>query len=63
MRNIKKNKPIKKCPLLDENCLKAGCEIYNEMLDRCDISLVAYNLYLFTAVMKSKLDDTTDPEN
>ena len=45
-------KKVKLCPLLNQNCLKKGCEIYNKMLDRCDISLVAYNLYLLTIAMK-----------
>ena len=49
-------KKVKLCPLLNQNCLKKGCEIYNEMLDRCDISLVAYNLYLLTITMKEKLE-------
>ena len=49
-------KKAKLCPLLNQNCLKKGCEIYNEMLDRCDISLVAYNLYQLAIAMKEKLE-------
>ena len=59
MRN---NNKIKKCPFYDENCLKVGCEIYNEMLDRCDISLIAYNAYLLSAVMKANLENATKPD-
>jgi len=49
-------KKIKICPILNKNCLKKGCEIYNEMLGRCDLSLIAYNLYLLATAMKKKLD-------
>jgi hypothetical protein len=57
------NKPEveKTCPLLDEKCLKAGCEIYNEMLNRCEIGLTAYNLYLLADVMKRQLGATSEP--
>jgi hypothetical protein len=34
-----------KCPFLDENCLKKNCELYNTVLDRCELSLLNYNLY------------------
>ena len=62
MRNSNIAKKIKKCPFFDENCLKDGCEIYNEMLDQCDISLVAYNLFLLTTAMKSNLEKATEPD-
>ena len=40
----KTRKPNRLCPFFDKECLKQSCEIYNETLDRCDISLTAYNL-------------------
>jgi len=49
------NKP-KICPLLDENCIQNGCAIYNEMLERCEISLLAYNLFLLAPATKQNLD-------
>ena len=55
MRKKLTNKP-KICPLLDENCIQNGCTIYNEMLERCEISLLAYNLFLVATVTKQKLD-------
>ena len=58
----KKPEVVKTCPLLDEKCLKTGCEIYNEMLNRCDISLTAYNLYLLSTVMKQNLEAEDKPE-
>ena len=51
----KKQNQTKLCPLLDRDCLKQACEIYNETLDRCDISLVAYNLYKLSEVEKQRL--------
>ena len=53
----KEKKEIKLCPLLDRECLKQGCEIYNETLDRCDVSLIAYNLYRLSEVEKQRLGD------
>ena len=44
------------CPFLDENCLKLKCEIYNTVLDRCEIGLLGYNLYQLTTVMKQQLE-------
>ena len=44
------------CPFLEENCLKLKCEIYNTVLDRCEIGLLGYNLYQLTTVMKQQLE-------
>ncbi len=62
MRKIPKKAKPKNCPFIDGNCLKKGCEIYSEMLNRCEISLVAYNLYLLTTVMQENLEDDTEEE-
>lgn len=51
----------KTCPLLDDKCLKSGCEIYNERLDRCEIGLTAYNLYLLADVLKHQLEAKDRP--
>ena len=59
----KKNKVIHKeklCPFLDQNCVKTQCEIYNERLDRCDISLIAYNLYRLSEVEKQRLESDSE---
>ena len=58
------NKPEveKTCPLLDGKCIQGDCEIYNEMLNRCEIGLTAYNLYLLAAVMKQNLEAEDKPE-
>ena len=56
-RKNSQKETLKTCPLLDEKCLKAECEIYNKLLDRCEIGLIAYNLYQLTDVMKQQLDE------
>lgn len=44
------------CPFHNEACRKQGCEIYNEKLDRCDIGLLAYNLYVLAAVLQQNFE-------
>jgi hypothetical protein len=44
------------CPFRNEACQKQGCEIYNERLDRCEIGLVAYNLYLLAEAIHQNLE-------
>ena len=56
-----KAQETKNCPLLDKKCLKSGCEIYNERLDRCEIGLTAYNLYLLADVLKRQLEAKDRP--
>lgn len=52
-----KAKETKTCPILDGKCLKTGCEIYNERLDRCEIGLIAYNLYVLANALKLEAKD------
>ena len=40
------------CPLADQNCLKEGCALYNELLTNCEISVLSYNLYRFGNELK-----------
>jgi len=56
MRKKQSNKKTTLCPFLEENCLKLKCEIYNTVLDRCEIGLLGYNLYQLTNVMKQQLE-------
>jgi len=42
MRRAKKEKY---CPILDRTCLQTDCAIYNAMLNNCEISILAFNLY------------------
>ncbi len=56
-RKNSQKETLKTCHLLDEKCLRSGCEIYNERLDRCEIGLTAYNLFLLADVMKRQLEE------
>jgi hypothetical protein len=47
----------KLCPLLDQECLKHGCMIFNEKFERCEIGLLAYNAYLLASAIKQKNPD------
>ncbi len=59
MRKKQMNK-AKMCPFLDQDCLKPGCEVFNERLDRCDISLIAYNLYRLSEVERARLEGDSE---
>jgi hypothetical protein len=61
MRKKQMNK-AKMCPLLDRSCLRSECEIHNPLLDRCDISVVAYNLYRLSEVERERLEGDDDNE-
>jgi len=50
----KKTKEIKICPLLDENCIGDKCAIFNEKFGRCEIGLIAYNLYLLASALRER---------
>jgi len=52
-----RSQQTKICPLIDRECLKQGCELYSEMLNRCDISLLVYNLYRLGELEKQRLGD------
>jgi hypothetical protein len=50
---VRKNQNrTKLCPLLDQECQKLGCMIYNEKFERCEIGLLAYNAYLLSTAIK-----------
>ena len=44
------------CPFLEENCLKLKCEIYNTVLDRCELGLLNYNLFQLMTVLKQQIE-------
>ena len=52
MRNKNNNNKAKYCPLADQNCLKEGCALYNELLTNCEISVLSYNLYRYSNSLK-----------
>ncbi|MGB3647890.1 MAG: hypothetical protein WA992_05055 [Desulfobulbales bacterium] len=52
-KNIQTNKF---CPLADQNCLKEGCALYNELLTNCEILVLSYNLYRYSNELKQNGD-------
>ena len=44
------------CPFLDENCVKGNCELYNDLLDTCQLGLLNYNLDQLMTVMKQQIE-------
>jgi len=42
------------CPFLHKECLSSGCALYEEKLDNCVISLLAYNLFKLFSVLNDK---------
>jgi hypothetical protein len=36
---------LKICPFIKQACVVGKCEIYNETLKRCNISVLPYNIY------------------
>lgn len=59
MRKKQMNK-VKICPFLDQNCVKTQCEIYNEILNWCEIGVIAYNLYRLSEVEKQRLEGDSE---
>ena len=56
MRKKQSKTKIKICPFLDENCSKGNCEIYNEILDRCELGLLNYNIFQLITVMRQQIE-------
>ena len=42
----------KKCPFFKEDCLQNQCKLYHEEFDRCEISLITYNIYKLIQQLK-----------
>ena len=56
MRKKQSNMKTTLCPFLEENCLKLKCEIYNTVLDRCELGLLNYNLFQLMTVMRQQIE-------
>jgi hypothetical protein len=41
------------CPFIKQVCAKGLCEIFNETLNRCNISVLPYNIYRLSEALKS----------
>ena len=50
----------KLCPLLKKNCIEGQCNFFNSAVYRCDISLLAYNLYRLSEIERERLKDKSD---
>ncbi len=46
----------KMCPYLNQSCVKLNCELYNLRLERCEISLMTYNMYLLATAIKQQIE-------
>jgi len=57
---MRKKTKEKTCPFLEQNCLKTECEIYNEILNRCEIGIIAYNLYRLSEVERKRLEGDSE---
>ena len=56
-------KQEKTCPLLDQVCLGIGCQMYNQVVNNCEISVLSYNLYKLWNVEEQRLNDDPDADN
>ncbi len=56
MRKKQSKKKTQICPFLDENCVKGNCELYNEILDRCELGLLNYNIFQLITVMRQQIE-------
>jgi hypothetical protein len=62
MKNMRKKNSTKTCPFLDQQCLRTGCQTYNEILNECNISVLPYNLFRLGEVVKQFLDEIQNKE-
>ena len=47
----------KTCPFINDACVKTKCELYNKLLDRCEISLMNYNMFLLAKAIKQQAEE------
>ena len=56
MRKKQSATKTKACPFMDEICVKGNCELYNDLLDTCQLGLLNYNLFQLMTVMKQQIE-------
>ena len=44
------------CSLLDQVCLGSGCQLYNPVVNNCEISVLSYNLYKLWNVEEQRVN-------
>jgi hypothetical protein len=45
------------CPFIRQACAKGKCEIYNETLKRCNVSVLPYNIYRLSEALKARSEN------
>ena len=48
---------LKICPFIKQACVTGKCEIYNETLKRCNISVLPYNIYRLSMALKAQSEN------
>ena len=55
-------KKDKICPFISQNCIKTRCELYNGILNRCDIGVLSYNLYRLSEIERQILENSSEKD-
>ena len=53
----KKESQVKICPLIRQHCLRIGCQLFNPVVENCEISVLSYNLYKLSQAEKQRLSE------
>ena len=48
------------CPFIKQACVMDKCEIFNETLNRCNISVLPYNIYRLSEALKNSSGNSDD---
>ena len=48
------------CPFIKQACAMDKCEIFNETLNRCNISVLPYNIYRLSEALKNSFGNSDD---
>jgi hypothetical protein len=48
------------CPLIKQACINNQCEFFNDLIKRCQISVLSYNTYRLAESMKDKPGNKKD---
>ena len=48
------------CPFIKQACIVGNCEIFNTTLNRCNISVLPYNIYRLTEALRSSPASPSD---
>ena len=59
----KKESQVKICPLIKQQCLGSGCQLFNPVVENCEISVLSYNLYKLSQAEKQRLNSEVQFDN